>query len=91
LAQHREPIQSTFHVHWPVFFAQLAPWVIMAGLFALAARSILLRGRGWEVPVWLLLTFFIPVIFPILAMIHFRNSKFSQSASTRSADAGFSR
>ena len=76
-----EEIQGTFQLNWPYLIAQLVPLVMVAGLFILAARSILARGRGWEVPVWLLLAFFIPVVFPILALIHFRKSKFSSEAS----------
>ncbi len=68
-------ITSTFKVNWALFAAQLAPVLLAFGLFVLAARSILMRGKGWEVPVWLLLAFFIPVVFPILALIHFRKSK----------------
>ena len=64
-------------MNWPFFLAQLANVLIVLGLSVFAARSILLRGRGREVPLWLLLAFFIPVVFPILAMIHFRKSRFS--------------
>jgi hypothetical protein len=69
-------ITKQFGINWPHFIAQLLPVLFVAGLFCLAARSILIRGRGWEVPVWLLLAFFIPVVFPIIAMIHFRRSRF---------------
>ena len=69
-------ITKQFGINWPHFFAQLLPVLLVAVLFCLAARSILLRGRGWEVPVWLLLAFFIPVVFPIIAMTHFRRSRF---------------
>ena len=69
-------IQDSFQISWPFFVAQLVNVVVVLGLFALAARSILIRGKGWEVPVWLILAFFIPVIFPIIALIHFRQSKF---------------
>ena len=69
-------IQESFQIRWSTFLAQLAPVLVVLGLFALAARSILIRGKGWEVPVWLILAFFIPVIFPIIALIHFRQSKF---------------
>ena len=72
----KSEITEQFGINWPHFFAQLLPFLLVAGLFSLAARSILIRGRGWEVPVWLLLAFFIPVVFPIIAMIHFRKSRF---------------
>ena len=68
-------IISTFNVDWTVFAVQLVPMLLAFGLFVLAARSILIRGKGWEVPVWLLLAFILPVVFPILALIHFRKSK----------------
>ena len=68
-------ITKTFGINWPYFLVQLFPFVIAFSLFVLAARAILLRGRGWEVPVWLLLSLFIPVIFPICAMVYFRKSK----------------
>lgn len=68
-------IISTFKVDWAFFAMQLAPVLMVFGLFVLAGRSILIRGKGWEVPVWLLLAFFLPVVFPILALIHFRKSK----------------
>ena len=73
-------IVTDFQVNGPLFAASLINLALILGLFVLAARSILLRGKGWEVPVWLLLSFFIPIIFPILALIHFRKSKF-QAAS----------
>jgi hypothetical protein len=73
-------IARTFDLSWPLIIAQLIPII----LFVLAARSILSRGRGWEVPVWLLLAFFIPVIFPIIALVQFRRSKFvAEAAPTR--------
>ena len=75
-------IHESFQASWPFFVAQLVNFLIIAGLFVLAARSILMRGRGWEVPVWLILAFIIPVIFPIIALIHFRQSKFQPPATT---------
>jgi hypothetical protein len=74
-------IARTFDLSWPLLIAQLIPVI----LFILAARSILSRGRGWEVPVWLLLAFFIPVIFPIIALVHFRRSKFVPEATPTKA------
>jgi len=74
-------ITKQFGINWPFFIAQLLNFLIVVGLFALAARSILSRGRGWEVPVWLLLAFCIPVVFPIIALIHFRKSKFTRDDS----------
>ncbi|MBX3740049.1 MAG: hypothetical protein KF712_03585 [Akkermansiaceae bacterium] len=59
-----------------VMVAQPVNFLIMLVLFALAAHAILKRGKGWEVPVWLLLSFFIPFVFPVIALIHFRKSKF---------------
>lgn len=78
-------VQESFQIYWPFFVAQIVNFLIVAGLFALAARSILIRGKGWEVPVWLILAFIIPVIFPIIALIHFRHSKF-QSGTAASAN-----
>lgn len=77
-------IQESSRIGWPFLVAQIGNFLIVVGLFALAARSILIRGKGWEVPVWLILALTIPVIFPIIALIHFRRSKF-QSASAASA------
>ena len=68
-------ITESFGINWPFFLAQLLPIAVVFGLFVLAARAILMRGRGWEVPVWLLLSLFIPVIFPICALVYFRKSK----------------
>ena len=65
----------------PLFIAQAVNVLIVLGLFTFAARAILKRGRGWEVPLWLLLAFFIPVIFPVLALIHFRKSRFDSAPS----------
>ncbi len=62
-------------VHWPFFLAQAVNSLIIIGPFVLAARAILSKGRGWEVPVWLILSFCIPIVFPVLALIHFRKSK----------------
>ena len=70
----RNEIATDFQVNWLSFAAQLVPFLLMIALFAVAARSILMRGKGWEVPVWLLLAFFIPIVFPVLAIIHFRKS-----------------
>lgn len=78
-------IQDSFQISWPFFAAQLVNVVVVLGLFALAARSILIRGKGWEVPVWLILAFFIPVIFPIIALIHFRQSKFPATSEAEQA------
>ena len=79
-------INETFHLNWTFFIAQLVNALIVVGLFALAARAILIRGKGWEVPVWIVLSLFIPVIMPIIALIHFRKSKetpkLSSTAST---------
>ncbi|NWK57657.1 hypothetical protein HW115_18715 [Verrucomicrobiaceae bacterium N1E253] len=72
-------ITQEFGIQWPLLVAQIINALIVFGLFALAARVILLRGRGWEVPVWLVLSFIIPVIFPVLALIHFRKSKFAST------------
>lgn len=67
-----ETLTQEFGISWPLFIAQLVNIVVFLWLFIWAARWILKEGRGWEVPVWLLLAFFIPVILPILAIIHFR-------------------
>ena len=79
-------VSESFPFHWPFFIAQLVNFLLIAGLFVLAARAILKRGKGWEVPVWLVLSFFMPVVFPIIALIHFRKPKKSSypesSAST---------
>lgn len=68
-------MKENFGPNWTYLLAQLAPFLIAGLLFVLASNAILRRGRGWEVPVWLLLSLFVPVIFPILAMIHFRKRK----------------
>ena len=68
-------ITQEINIDWSFFVVQALNIVVVFGLFALAARAILLRGKGWEVPLWLILSFFIPVVFPILAMITFRKSK----------------
>jgi 4-amino-4-deoxy-L-arabinose transferase-like glycosyltransferase len=81
-------IKDSFGMNWTFFIAQLLNFLIVVGLFALAARSILSRARGWEVPVWLLLAFVIPVVFPIIALIHFRKSKFVPQASPTSSEQG---
>lgn len=70
-------ITEEFGINWQFFVAQLVNLAIFLGLFMLAARVILKRGEGWEVPVWLVLAFFIPIIFPILALIHFRKPRAS--------------
>ena len=72
-------ITQNFGIDWHMLVAQSINALIVIGLFALAARVILIRGKGWEVPVWLVLSFIIPVIFPIIALIHFRQSKFATS------------
>ncbi len=56
--------------------AQAVNFLIVFLLFALAANAILKRGKGWEIPVWLVLSLLMPVIFPVIALIHFRKSKF---------------
>ena len=68
-------ITEEFGLNWHMFIAQLINVAILLGLFILAARVILKRGSGWEVPVWLVLSFFIPLVFPILALIHFRKPR----------------
>ncbi len=68
-------VTEEFSANWPFFVAQVLNFLVVVGLFALAARVILKRGRGWEVPVWLVLSFVIPVIVPIIALIHFRRPK----------------
>lgn len=65
-----------FGISWPLLVFQLLNISALVALFVMAARAILKRGQGWEVPVWLLLSFCIPIVFPILALIHFRKSKF---------------
>lgn len=77
-------ITSEFGINASFFVAQVVNALIIIGSFALAAKAILTRGKGWEVPVWLILSFLIPVIFPIIALIHFRKSK---PARTESAEA----
>lgn len=77
-------ITQQFGISWPLLVAQVVNFLILAGLFALAARAILTRGRGWEVPVWLVLSFFIPIVFPIIALIHFRHSKVAAPETHRS-------
>ena len=65
-----------FSANWYLLLAQVINFIIILGLFILAARLILIRGKGWEVPIWLILAFFIPVICPIIAIINFRKSKY---------------
>ena len=81
-------LTTQFGITWPLFLAQVLNAVLVFGLFVLAARVILTRGRGWDVPIWLVLAFFIPVVFPIIAMIHFRKSKAAISASPESPIQG---
>ena len=71
----KSEITQQFGINWTFFVAQVVSVMIVVGLFVLAARAILSRARGWEVPVWLLLSFFIPIVLPIIALIHFRESK----------------
>ena len=70
-------LTEEFGLNWQIFVAQLVNITILLGLFILAARVILKRGSGWEIPVWLVLSFFIPLVFPILALIHFRKPRAS--------------
>ena len=70
-------ITEEFGLNWPMFVAQLVNITILLGLFILAARVILKQGSGWEVPVWLVLSFLIPLAFPVLALIHFRKPRAS--------------
>ena len=74
-------LNTYFDISWSLLLAQ----AFVLGLFILAARAIVTRGRGLEVPVWLVLAFFIPVIFPSLALIHFRSSRSPKSASGNAA------
>jgi hypothetical protein len=65
--------------NWAFFVAQLLNFAIIVAalvLFVRAAQAILSRGQGLEVPVWLFLSFLIPVVFPILALKYFRAAKF---------------
>ena len=55
---------------------QIINLLILLLPFILAVRAILVRGKGLEIPVWIFFCFIIPVIFPIIALIHFRKSKF---------------
>lgn len=44
-------IQDPFEISWPLFVAQIVNLLVVVGLFALAAISIMNRGKGWEVSV----------------------------------------
>ncbi len=69
---------------WPLFVSQLINIGIVVALFVWAARWILRKGRGWEVPVWLLLALVIPVVFPIAAIIFFRRRDIGSPESMQS-------
>jgi uncharacterized membrane protein YhaH (DUF805 family) len=51
--------------------------VFCAVVFTLirAVRVTLSRGHGAEVPLWLLVEFFIPVLGPILALVYFSRQR----------------
>ena len=74
LADMLTEIQSTFRPNWAMVISQLLGFLFVAGLFSWAASLILSRESGLKMLVWLLLAVCIPVVFPIIAIIHFRRS-----------------
>ena len=70
-----ESLTKTFSIQWPFFAAQLVNLLVVLGLFFLAARIILKRGSGLEVPIWLFISFVIPVVMPIIALFYFRGGE----------------
>ena len=71
-------IIEEFGISWPLFLAQIINFLIVILLFILATRSILARGKGTEVPIWIFLSLIIPIVLPIIALIHFRKNKVAQ-------------
>lgn len=74
-------IQGTFRPNWAIVIVQLLSFLCVAGLFSWAASLILSRESGLRMLMWLLLAFCIPVVFPIVTIIHFRRSGYQPELS----------
>lgn len=66
-------------IHWPILIVQIVNLLVVIGLYLLSAKSILAKGKGWEVPAWLVLCFCVPVVLPVIALIHFRTTRFNSA------------
>lgn len=70
-----EDLVEIFSLKSSIFAAQLVNLLVLILLFFLAARAIVRYGKGKEVPIWLVLSFFVPVVVPIIALLCFRSSR----------------
>jgi len=70
-----EEITRNIPLNWPFFVAQLLNWMIVVGLYLFSARLIFRRGKGLEVPIWLLVTLVVPIIMPLMELFYFWKRK----------------
>ena len=68
-------LTEEFGYSWYMIAAQLVNLLVIIVPFILATIAILKKGSGLEKPTWIFLCFVVPIIFPIIALIHFRKSK----------------
>ncbi len=69
-------IEETFQFSWPLFAAQMVNILALVALLVLfihTVRVILRHGRGWEIPLGILLALFFPLLGPLLILHHFKD------------------